>query len=323
MVSEDELQSAILKSLRGEGLTPAEDARLREWLAGSPERGAELERLRATWDLLGRRVLDVPAWEPLRGAGRSRSGRVVRGRRGWLAVGVAGCAAALWGLLLLRPPGGEVPGAAVYVAGGGEAMNLRLEDGTLVRLGPGGRLEVAPGSGGREVELRGRAFFAVAPRSAARFRIRAPGGDVSVLGTRFDVHAEGDRVELVVVDGRVELSAGADTVEVEGGEASRAEGGAVAPPERVEDVFALLAWMDHGMVFHSTPLGRVAEEVGRRFGVEVEVAPALRGQAVTAAFAGQPLEEVVEVVCRAVNAECEVDPARGRVAIRPRASGAA
>jgi ferric-dicitrate binding protein FerR (iron transport regulator) len=61
------------------------------------------------------------------------------------------------------------------------------------------------------------------------------------------------------------------------------------------------------LVFQSTPLPQVVEEVSAHFGVAVGIGdPALMARTVTASFADESLDEVVEFICLLVQAECEI-----------------
>jgi transmembrane sensor len=322
--SVSDINELLVRLLSGETITPAETARFDAWLAESPENRARVEEMRATWRMLGHRALDLPPYQPIdlpeRAPRRTAPviGRITRRRRpAWIAAGLA---AALASVVVARTIDREAPvEARTYATTTAETSSVRLEDGTLVRLGPGSRLEVSPGSGGRDVRLQGQAFFAVTRRTDQPFRVHTSAGDVKVLGTRFNVSSGGARTDLVVVDGRVELSAGARRVEVVGGQVSRAERGEVAPATTA-DVYAMLGWMEGTLMFNATPLPRVADEIAHRFGVHVEIDSAVKGHTVTAVFTNRRLSEVLDVVCNVVDAKCEVsrDGAHARIGAQER-----
>ena len=59
-----------------------------------------------------------------------------------------------------------------------------------------------------------------------------------------------------------------------------------------------------------TPLDRVAQEVGRRFGRVLEVQDeALRARRISGTFEDQSFEEVVLALCETVGAECSLTDA--------------
>jgi transmembrane sensor len=183
-------------------------------------------------------------------------------------------------------------------------VTARLDDGSVVRLAPKSRLRVQPIADRREVWLDGEAFFAIAPDSARPFTIRTRNGAVEVLGTRFDLRVVGSELRLVVTDGRVALTAGAERRVVTAGQMAHLDRGvpvvqALASPD------TLLDWMGGFLAFQNTPLRQVARELEHRFGVRVLLPDsALASRTVTAWFTGHDLDQVLAVICGAVDAHC-------------------
>jgi transmembrane sensor len=202
----------------------------------------------------------------------------------------------------------DAPEPTEYRTGPDAGRSIQLASGILAYLGPSSRLEVTDAGPDPRVWLEGRAFFGVEGRADRSVVVETAGGRVTVLGTRFEVHAERDDLHLLVVDGRVEVSTGAEEVQVGSGERGLVTQGVLWSPVRIEDPLGELEWMGRAMVFQSTPLSRVAAEVARRYGVEVEITdPALAQRTLTTVFDDQPLEDVVTIVCGVVQAECSIE----------------
>lgn len=202
----------------------------------------------------------------------------------------------------------EAPETTDFRTGPDSRRSIQLSDGILVHLGPSSRLNVSNAEPDPRIRLEGRAFFGVERQTDRRVVVETAGGNVTVVGTRFEVYSTQGNLELLVVDGRVGVSAGAAEVEVGSGEKSMVTQGVIEPPVEVEDPLAHLEWMGQAMVFQGTPIDKVAREIGLRYGVDVEVTdPALTERTLTAVFDGQPLEEVVRIVCGAVQARCDVE----------------
>lgn len=225
-------------------------------------------------------------------------------------VALAGIAAALiigFAVALWSAEGRVRPHGSEFVTGEEETATARLRDGTVVRLGPRSRLVVPPDGMGREVVLVGRAFFAVAEDRGRPFVVRTSAGDATALGTRFEVSVRERDLRLVVLEGRVAVSAGGKEVEVESHRVSHVRDGAEPSVVEVDDVWPLLGWMGGFMAFESTPLVEVGRELERRFGLKLVVEDAeLSRQTVTVWFADDPLDRVVGVLCRLVEASCVV-----------------
>lgn len=242
--------------------------------------------------------------------------------RRWTARAAATAAvlAAGFALAELRP--GEGPGEAfgveAFVTGEGETVTLTLRDGSVVRLAPHSRLWVAAADG-RVVTLAGRAYFAVAYREGEPFRVRTDAGEVTVLGTRFDLQAETDELRVVVAEGRVVLSGESGEVEVRGGQMSGVREGEHLAVVSVPDARRLSGWVGDFLAFQDTPLRDVAREIEAQYGTRFRFTdPSLADRVVTAWFVDRTLEEVVQVVCLVATATCTIRD--GEVVMAPAAA---
>jgi len=199
-------------------------------------------------------------------------------------------------------------GAGEFVTGAAETATVSFGDGSVARLAPSSRLRVTGSPNEREVFLDGQAYFAVAKMEGHPFRVRTRAGDALALGTRFEIKVEGDRLRLVVVEGRVALAAGGKAVEVKGKQMSLITAGTVSSPVVATDVGPLVAWVGKFIVFQSTPLRDVATELGQAYGVKVNVLDsALAEQTITGWYTDRTFEEVLTLVCGVLQASCSVD----------------
>ncbi|MQA91875.1 MAG: DUF4974 domain-containing protein [Gemmatimonas sp.] len=213
---------------------------------------------------------------------------------------------------------GEISlGSGEIVTGATERTTVKLGDGTIVRLAPSSRLRISGVPNSREVWLDGRAYFAVTKQSGTPFRVRTHAGDAVVLGTRFDLRAHHNDLQLLVVEGAVNVAAAGTTVDVTASQlasVSEAEG---AVQTTVDETYmaAELSWMGDFLVFENTPLSQAARELSAHFGVTFEVLDTtLARQTVRGSFTEESLDEVVGVVCRAVSAHCSIGPSKVTIA---------
>ncbi|HST57245.1 MAG TPA: FecR domain-containing protein [Longimicrobium sp.] len=331
---EDEHWEALARFLAGES-PPAEADAVRAWLAERPERAARLAALDRAMDhgaapagldveaALARvhRRMDSAA-TPVTPLRRPAPPSVAAPR--WrtpvlrLAAMVVLLLGALFAWQALR--GGDPRNAVrTYVSGVGQRDSVRLSDGTRVLLGPGSRLTLAAGYGGRtrEVELRGEALFDVPHDDARPFTVHAGGAHVRDIGTTFSVEADsGGGVRVVVTDGAVALRAGADAggdemVLRQGERGVLPEGGTRA--QRAAATADDLAWTRGELVFRDASITDVAAEVRRWFGVELRAGDAaVAGRRLTASFQGEDRDQVLQVIALALGAEMTV---RGDTAV--------
>ncbi len=308
------MEELIVRVLSGEA-TELEVRRLEVWRAESPEHERTYTHMQRVWQVTGAPPAERPVPPPplvahvVAEAERRRSKvvslagwRAQRPRR-WQLIAVAAAAVVL---LILGLPRMQRQPTASFATGAGEHRTVTLADGSIVRLGPESVLDVR-GASPRSTRLEGRAFFAVATDSARPFTVETPVGETQVLGTRFEIASHADSLRLVVVDGRVALTASGTRVDVSQGEVSRVTAGSTPSEPVAADIWLLLDWPNGLLIFQATPLADVLEQIERHFGVPFTIGDGdLAGRTVTAWFEDESLSDVVGTVCAVVGAQCEV-----------------
>lgn len=305
----------LYRAIKGEA-TPPEARAVEEWRRADPAHEAHFQSLRA---ILGatstRRVVasePPPVLDVLEAAQRREKdvARLSRTRRG-LAM-VAGVAALfVAGVALDRSGvlgGRDDFGFEEMVTGDNQTVTVALRDGSVMRLAPRSHARIRVRERSREVHLVGHAFFSVAKRSGLPFVVKTQGGDVTVLGTQFDIDASNDDVRLVVVEGKVALSGarGGET-RVERGQEARVVEGRLQPEVTSVAARDQMKWVGRFLAFQGAPLPEVARDIERAYGATVTIADStLAAQTITNWFSDRSLEEVVRVVCAIVTAECTV-----------------
>lgn len=311
MANETSIENLIARVLAGEA-SGREKRQLERWRRAAPANERAFQEFARVWthaeaedsravvsspppvrhiiaEAERRRALVIPAV-------RSRAPR--RHRLVWAAAAAMAIAV---GLGVFKMVAGT---SLVLATGPTETTTTQLVDGSVIRLGPSSRV-VVRGVDQRSVDLVGSAFFAVRTDSKIPFVVRTGVGDAVVLGTRFEIRADADSLRLVVVEGRVSLSAAGKRVEVDKGNVSRiVAGSAPSAPETV-NVWRLLEWTGGLLIFQATPLDQVVEEVAVYFETPIVVRDTLlSGRTVTAWFENEPFEEVATTICQVVGARC-------------------
>jgi transmembrane sensor len=232
------------------------------WLDAAPAHKVAFWRLEQGWDKVDRLAA-------LRRPSPPR--RVNPLQRHWRPAVIAASLAAvlaIGGVSVLRPYLGSEHTYATEV--GGRAM-APLPDGTKVELNTATRLRAVVRGKTREVWLdRGEAYFEVAHDARRPFVVHAGPKTVTVLGTKFSVRRDGDRVEVAVVEGRVRVAdsrpavAATPAPALTRGEIVIAQGSSTLVAEKSADRVANeLSWRQGVIFFDQSTLGDAAHEFNR------------------------------------------------------------
>lgn len=270
-------------------------ARIEAWRAADPANEAAWTDTAHVYGLMAEATPTCGAdW----GGGRvvpMRHARLPIGRRA--ALGVLAALAAC--LFLAFAPGIVLRFQADQVTSTAEVRPVRLDDGSVVLLGPDSAIAVSHGNATRNVRLlKGEAFFDVTPDPRRPFSVLAQGVKTTVLGTSFNVRLVRDGAEVAVRTGIVQVAtdgapavaaipaaaAPAVAVRLEPGDwvqlsaDGKAERGAM-PPEEVAP------WLHGQLVARDRPLADVVDDLRRYFpGTIVVAGDAFRGRRVTGVY---------------------------------------
>ena len=317
------MDELILRHLSGEA-TDVEVHRLDKWRAASAENEAHFREVDALWEGLGRlrshgtaRRPDVESMmaeaELRRSRSRTRRSRRALVRSPWIGYGLAAAASiamVVFGVGVWQ--GREASGTALTavessVVGSGRVVAMTLSDGSYLRASAGTKLQFPAEAGRREVVVEGQAFFAVATADDP-FVVRTAEGELTALGTRFEVRAGGDLLRVVVVEGVVEFAGPGGRSEIRAGQVATVQGGGypeVREVRTVEDVWALLDWPGGLLAFQRTPLGEVAQQLEHEFKIDVRIEDTLAAaRRVTGSFQDASLDDVVDAVCAVTGVRC-------------------
>lgn len=197
---------------RDRGLTAAEQDAYLEWLRSDRRHGAMIAHLERTWG-----ALDALAeWRPVHSARPNadllatpprRPKRWARLMKFPIAVRtLAAAAVVVVGVFVLESISRETPGPSGTVRVIPSPERLTLEDGSMVELNHGGKIETDFTAETRRVRLvRGEAHFTVTKNPARPFIVEANGVAVRAVGTAFNVRHAAAAVEVLVTEGQVQV----------------------------------------------------------------------------------------------------------------------
>lgn len=167
-----------------------------------------------------------------------------------------------------------------YVTARGQRATVTLADGSRAMLAPATTLRVMRTASQTVVTVSGKVLFTVAHSSSQPFLVHAGHSSTRVLGTTFLVrqYATDSVAQIVVVEGRVAVSGSADagqTVLSANTSATVNDSGQVLVTPHVspdDDV----AWTRGVLVFRNTPARDVLVELGRTYGIELQLRDSVR-----------------------------------------------
>lgn len=212
----------------------------------------------------------------------------------------------------------ETPSEAqqrVYATEKGQRMQVRLSDGSQIRLNVDSRLTIPAtfGEGRREVRLEGEGYFEVARDKTIPFGISAGDARVEVLGTSFNVRSYPAETvtQVVVADGSVAVQPASggtvDTVLLAGGEMASLTGEGHLAVLRDVDLERYLAWTEGRLVFVNAPLEVVAAQLEAWYDLEIDVPRYGVSPTFNGSFEDEPLSEILKTVAATLGLEFRRD----------------
>lgn len=249
----------------GDDWSDQQQRELDAWIAAATAHRIAYLRLDSVWrraDRLGSlhapgttAVPPPPSGVARRTVWRMAASVVVLAGAGWL-VATSG--------LLDRP--------ASYRTALGQSTSLALADGTRLTLNTNSRLRSRVESKHRTVWLdQGEAYFEVAHDAGRPFIVEAGARRITVLGTKFSVRRDGDQVQVVVAEGRVQVgpadsrgaAAGATAI-LARNDTLTASDDAVEISHRTEQqVASQLGWRQGKLILDQMTLAQAAHEFNR------------------------------------------------------------
>ena len=312
-------QQLVTRYLAGEA-SPEEAMRIHDWLK-DPANKEEYEAIRHAWNLSG--DSPVPAGAPTGDHWQDMQVRLPAGRNAvvrsmaWLryaavaAVTVGIIAAGV--LFFNRQPGpGSKKGSdAIAIVTTEKATdsirNLVLSDGSVIALNKNSELQFngSFNTTGRDVQLKGEAFFDVKPDSSKPFIITVGELSIRVVGTSFNVRtdAEGNSTEVQVKSGVVKMRCGQQEITVTRGQTGLFFTGSRKLLLKSGIDWNAMSYATRSFRFNDLPLTEACRYMEKSFGIRIDIdKEKFNDCRITAQFDDKPLDYILEVVTATVDA---------------------
>lgn len=255
-----------------EDWSPADEEQFRTWLNFSMAHRAAYLRLEAAWEhTLRLQALGAGVRQgviPASGAWRvspffKQRGQETETQARWRSSKFMSVAAGVLLLLGISAYLLAVLGGERYTTATGVMTSVPLEDGSSMLLNTKSRIHVVMNQHQRLIKLDdGEVFFDVATDPLRPFVVEAGKRRIKAIGTRFSVRRNGNDVQVVVTQGRVQIDA-IDTT-LAAGAIARAAGEKISVEEKSpQEAEEALSWRTGYLTFKALPLREAVAEFNR------------------------------------------------------------
>ena len=322
------MEDIILKHVNREPLTPAEEAKLKNWLAKSEKNQIIFNQLKLALkgpdkQELGQMKDEI--WvnfssgveEDVQTTNSKKAETVI-----WLryAAGLLLLATIAALLYFYTKPAVEPTAATTIVmlekeSLKGQRLTFSLPDGSIVKLNSGSKITFPRvfDEKTREVSLEGEAFFQVAKEQQRPFIVFSRDVQTEVLGTSFNIRAydEDPLVQVAVKSGRVAVSAqesGKSVVLAPREMARYSSDNKKISRHDLEDPSVVFGWTNQKLVFKNNNLEEILHTLSRWFDVDFDISgKSLPDKPFTANYKNPTLEEVMISLAFAYKFEYKIE----------------
>lgn len=192
-----------------------------------------------------------------------------RPQRRWYAMGGA-IAAAIVGVVTFSVLDHQAP--SEIVTGPGEHRTVPLADGSRIILNGGSRITIDPDSP-RAVELAaGEVLFQIKHDERNPFIVTVGGTRLVDAGTVFNVVSENGSLDVAVAEGAVIYEPGRKEIKLIAGDALSRSDVDATPVLRKANAQTIGGWQTGHLQYSNAPLDRVARDLGRNIGQQIQPA---------------------------------------------------
>lgn len=180
----------------------------------------------------------------------------------------------------------------------GQQQTVLLPDSSMVLLNADSRLRYSSlnWKNNRKVALEGEAFFVV--KKGGKFIVTCDHGQISVLGTSFNIFSRQNDLEIKCFTGNIEVVAFNDSpVLLKSNEAIKYSNGTKHFTTPYEfDPESAASWRKGEYRFENTPVRKVFDELERQYNIQVDY-PYVDQREYTGSFKNDDLKLALDMIC--------------------------
>lgn len=151
---------------------------------------------------------------------------------------------------------------------------VQLSDGSTVTMRPHSKLLLLEeSSSAAQYKLQGEALFEVSPQQQRTFSVQTKTGRVSVRGTRFVLSSWGNKMQVFLEEGSVEVQAlqKDSTVVLHRGESAFiSQNNHISRVENA-DAKEFTDWLNGQLIFESKPVREIIQELEQQFNISISL----------------------------------------------------
>lgn len=246
----------------GDRWTPEQQQALDDWLAASTLHRVAYLRLDSAWKRADR-LRALQAAERPQPAPQVPAALLARP---WMRRSLGGLALALMAWVLVGDFNLAKPDTERYATAVGKREAVALADGSRLTLNTATRVRTAVTAQERKVWLdQGEAFFDIAHDASRPFVVIVGTQRVTVLGTKFSLRRDGERLQVAVLEGRVKVqSDGAQATVLTREDAAVADARNLLVTKKTpQQLQASLSWLQGKLIFDQISLAEAAQQFNR------------------------------------------------------------
>jgi transmembrane sensor len=216
----------------------------------------------------------------------------------WIKIALAAAVALLVGISVIMQ---------IYtinsVIPAGQHGSILLPDRSQVRLNAQTTISYKPllWMFSRKVSLEGEAFFEVNP--GKKFEVTSKFGSTIVLGTSFNIYSRNSNYQVTCVTGKVKVI----DIKGNGDVIILPRQKAALNPQGILDVQIginteqTISWIENKLSFTSVPLQQVFEEIGRQYGIVIQIPEDIENTYTGTFRHNTSVEYALNLVCKPFN----------------------
>lgn len=184
----------------------------------------------------------------------------------------------------------------------GESKELLLPDGSKVTLNAESSISYSE-DWNRELILKGEAFFEVT--KGEKFTVQTANGNISVLGTSFNVYSRKSDLLVDCKTGKVRVeipTLNFDEILTPGKSVVKEKD---STKSKKIDTNSIASWRSEEIYFDNRPFSDVLDEIRRQYNVTIE-AKGVKNRYFTGYFVKSDLDNALQMVCEPLNLAFEV-----------------